>query len=134
MLPLEWKGTAAFGMVLNIAAHVSGWPVAKGGSQKLADALASYFRSLGGEIQTLAPVESLDDLPPARAILCDVTPRQLLHLAGDRLPDSYQRRLRRFRYGPGAFKIDWALNGPIPWQAPECAAPARFISEERSMK
>jgi phytoene dehydrogenase-like protein len=121
VLPLEWKGTAAFGMVLNIAAHVSGWPVAKGGSQKLADAMASYLRSLGGEIQTLAPVESLDELPAARAILCDVTPRQLLRLAGDRLPDSYQRRLRRFHYGPGAFKIDWALNGPIPWQAPECA-------------
>lgn len=121
VLPLEWKGTAAFGMVLNIAAHVGGWPVAKGGSQKLADALVSYLRSLGGEIQTLAPVETLDEVPPARAILCDVTPRQLLRLAGNRLPDSYQRRLRRFRSGPGAFKIDWALNGPIPWQAPECA-------------
>lgn len=121
VLPLEWKGSAAFGMVLNIAAHVGGWPVAKGGSQKLADAMASYLRTLGGEIQTLAPVESLDELPPARAIVCDVTPRQLLRLAGNRLPDWYQRRLRGFRYGPGAFKIDWALNGPIPWQAAECA-------------
>lgn len=121
VLPLDWTATAAFGLVLNVAAHVSGWPVARGGSQKLADAMASYFRSLGGEIQTLSPVESLDELPPAGAILCDVTPRQLLRLAGDRLHVTYQRRLRKFRYGPGAFKIDWALNGPIPWQAPECA-------------
>jgi phytoene dehydrogenase-like protein len=120
VLPLEWRATAAFGLVLNIAAHVGGWPVAKGGSQKLADAMGSYLRSLGGEIQTGATVERLDELPPAGAILCDVTPGQLLRLAGDRLPNSYQRRLRRFSYGPGAFKIDWALNGPIPWQAAEC--------------
>ena len=121
VLPLEWKATAAFGMVLNVAAHVCGWPVARGGSQKLADAMASYFRSLGGEIQTGSPVETLDELPGAGAILCDLTPRQLLHLAGDRLPPPYRRRLRKFRYGPGAFKIDWALNGPIPWRADECA-------------
>ena len=121
VLPLEWTATAAFGLVLNIAAHVSGWPVAKGGSQKLADAMASYFRSMGGEIQTLAPVETLDELPHARSIVCDVTPRQLLRLTGNRLPFTYRRRLRRFRYGPGAFKIDYALNGRIPWQAPECA-------------
>lgn len=121
VLPLEQPATAAFGLVLTLAAHAGGWPVAAGGSQRLADAMASCFRSLGGEIQTGAPVESLDDLPPARAILCDVTPRQLLRLAAGRLPDSYARRLRRFRYGPGAFKVDWALNGPIPWLARECA-------------
>lgn len=121
VIPLEWTASAAFGLVLNIAAHVGGWPVARGGSQKLADALASYFRSLGGEIQTSAPVDDLNELPPTSAILCDMTPRQLLRLAGDRLPAAYQRRLGRFRYGPGAFKVDWALNGPIPWQAKECA-------------
>jgi phytoene dehydrogenase-like protein len=121
VLPLEWKATAAFGLVLNIAAHASGWPIARGGSQQLTNAMASYFRSLGGEIQTGAPVDTLDELPTARAILCDLTPRQLIRVAGRRLPNSYVRRLSRFRYGPGAFKIDYALSGPIPWAAPECA-------------
>jgi phytoene dehydrogenase-like protein len=121
VLPLEWTASAGFGLVLTLAAHVGGWPVAAGGSQKVADAMASYFRSLGGQIQTGAPVECLAELPPAAAVLCDITPRQLLRLAGDELPDSYRRRLRRFRYGPGAFKVDWALNGPIPWLAQECA-------------
>ena len=122
VLPLEWKATAAFGLVLLIAAHVTGWPVAVGGSQKLADALATYLLSLGGEIQTAAPVRSLDELPSSRAVLCDITPRQLLRIAGDRLPASYRRRLSRFRYGPGAFKVDWALDGPIPWKAVEGAS------------
>jgi len=121
VLPLEWKATAAFGLVLNIAAHATGWPVARGGSQQLTNALTSYFTSLGGEIQTGAPVDTLDELPSARAILCDLTPRQLIRIACRRLPNSYVRRLSRFRYGPGAFKIDYALNGPIPWTAPECA-------------
>jgi phytoene dehydrogenase-like protein len=121
VLPLEWKATAAFGLVLNIAAHVGGWPVARGGSQQMANAMASYLKSLGGEIQTSAPVDTLDELPAARAVLCDVTPRQLLRIAGDRLPSSYQRRLQKYRYGPGAFKIDYALNGPIPWAAAECS-------------
>lgn len=121
MLPMEWTASAAFGLVLTLAAHVGGWPVAAGGSQRVADAMASYLRSLGGQIETGAPVESLAELPAASAIVCDVTPRQLLRLAGDSLPGSYRRRLRRFRYGPGAFKVDWALNGPIPWIASECA-------------
>jgi phytoene dehydrogenase-like protein len=121
VLPLEWTATAAFGLVLNIAAHVSGWPVAQGGSQQVANAMASYLKSLGGEIQTDSPVSTLDELPSARAILCDVTPRQLIRIAGNRLPRLYARRLHRFRYGPGAFKIDYALDGPIPWQAAECA-------------
>ena len=122
VLPLEWSATAAFGLVLLIAAHATGWPVAVGGSQKLADALASYLQSLGGEIQTSAPVHSLAELPSSRVVLCDITPRQLLRVAGDRLPASYMRRLSRFRYGPGAFKIDWALDGPIPWAAAKCAS------------
>lgn len=121
VLPLEWTATSAFGLVLMIAAQVTGWPVARGGSQKLADAMISCLGSLGGEIETGAPVRSLDELPSARAVLCDVTPRQLLRIAGDRLPASYRRRLERFRYGPGAFKLDWALAGPIPWRAAECA-------------
>ena len=124
VLPLQRAGGAAFGLMLNLAAHTGGWPVARGGSQKLADALASYFKSLGGEIQTDAPVTTLAELPPARAVLCDLTPKQLIRIAGNRLPCSYRRRLQRFRYGPGAFKIDFALNGPIPWTAPQCARAA----------
>ena len=119
--PLEWAGTAAFGLVLGASAHAGGWPFAKGGSQKLADALASYLRSLGGEIVTGAPVQSLAELPQAKAVICDLTPRQLLRIAGDRLPPRYRRRLERFRYGPGVFKIDWALSAPIPWRNAGCA-------------
>lgn len=121
VLPLEWTATAAFGLVLNVAAHVGGWPLARGGSQALADALAAHLRSLGGTIQVAAPVSSLDELPNTRAVLCDVTPRQLIRLAGDRLPASYRARLERFRYGPGAFKIDWALGGPVAWKSLECS-------------
>lgn len=124
MMPLEWPATAAFGLVLTTCAHVIGWPMARGGSQAIVDAMASYLRSLGGEIITSAPVTSLADLPPARAVLFDVTPRQLLRIAGDRLPAYYRRQLRRFRYNPGVFKIDWALSGPIPWQAPAVARAA----------
>lgn len=120
MAPLGWPPTAAFGLILAIAGHAVGWPIPKGGSQQIANALASYFRSLGGEIETGAEVRSLRDLPPARAVLFDVTPKQLLRIAGDALPTSYRRRLRHFSYGPGIFKIDWALSGPIPWTAPEC--------------
>ncbi len=93
----------------------------RGGSQKIANALASYMRSLGGEIVTGTRVDSVDELPPSRVVLCDVTPRQMLRLAGHRLPDGYRRKLARYRYGPAAFKIDWALEGPIPWKAAECA-------------
>ena len=121
ILPLEWAGTAAYGLVLGVSAHAGGWPVARGGSQKLTDALVAYFRSLGGVVETDAPVKSLGELPPARAILCDVTPRQLLQLAGDNLPGRYRKRLEAFRYGPGAHKVDWALSGPIPWRNPSVA-------------
>ena len=121
VLPLEWSATSAFALVLMIAAHVTGWPVARGGSQSLADAMVSYLRSMGGQIETGTPVQSLDELPSSKVVLCDITPRQLLRIAGDRLPAGYRKRLERFRYGPGAFKIDWALHGPIPWKAPQCA-------------
>ncbi len=121
MAPLTEPFTAAFGLLLAVAGHAVGWPIPRGGAQALATALASYFVSLGGVIETDAPVRSLDELPPSRAVFLDLTPRQVLRVAGRRLPDRYRRRLERFRYGPGAFKIDWALSGPIPWTAPECA-------------
>ncbi len=124
LLPLEKSPTAAFALVLIALGHVVGWPVARGGSQAVADSLASYLRSLGGEIETGRPVESLSELPPTRAVLCDLTPRQLVHVAGDRLPPRYRRSLERFRYGPGAFKVDFALDGPVPWRAPEAARTA----------
>lgn len=124
MLPLDWLATAAFGLVLGITGHAVGWPVPRGGTQRIADALVSYLRSLGGEVITGARVESVDELPPSRAILCDVTPRQLLRIAGHRLPASYRRKLERYRYGVAAYKMDWALDGPIPWRAEECARAA----------
>jgi len=121
ILPLEKPLTAAFGLVLSLAAHTAGWPFPRGGAQKIADALASYLRSQGGEIVTGAPVRSIDELPPARAVLCDLTPRPLLSIAGRRFPAWYRKKLESYRYGPGAFKADWALDGPIPWRASECA-------------
>ena len=121
MLSLRSAASAAFGIVLATSAHSVGWPVARGGSQRLADALASHLRSLGGEIETGRWVESLRELEGFGMTLLDVTPRQLRRLAGSRLPDGYARRLDRYRYGPGVFKLDWALDGPIPWTAPEVA-------------
>jgi phytoene dehydrogenase-like protein len=119
MLSLTTPASAAFGMVLAVTAHRVGWPVARGGSQRLVDALASHLRSLGGEIQTARWVESLDEVEAHTPVLLDVTPRQLLRLAGARLPAGYGRRLGRYRYGPGVFKLDWALEAPIPWSAAE---------------
>ena len=124
MLPLEALGSAAFGLVLAIAAHSVGWPVARGGAQNLADALVSYARSLGVEFVTGRRIAALGELPAARAVLCDVTPRQLLALAGKDLPKRFQRRLQSYRYGMGAFKIDWALAAPVPWKAADCARAA----------
>jgi len=121
MLPLEQAGTAAFELVLGITGHAVGWSLPRGGSQKITDALCSYLRSLGGEIVTGACVDSLDELSSDRAVLCDLTPRGLLRIAGHRLPARYRRQLARYRYGFGAFKIDWALDGAIPWKAVECA-------------
>jgi len=118
LLPLEAPLTAAFGLMLGTLGQVVGWPLPKGGSQQIVDTMAAYLCSLNGEIVVEHPVHSLAELPPARAVLLDVTPRQLLHLAGDRLPAAYQRQLERYRYGMGVFKIDYALAGPIPWRAP----------------
>jgi phytoene dehydrogenase-like protein len=124
MLPLSRLPSAAFGLVLGTLAHAVGWPLARGGSQAVADALAAHLRSLGGEIETGRRVESLAELDGTRLVLLDVTPRQLLALGGERLPAGYRRRLSRWRYGPGVFKLDWALDGPIPWRAPACARAA----------
>jgi phytoene dehydrogenase-like protein len=99
---------------------VVGWPAIRGGSQKLADALVKHLLSLGGEIQTGWRVKQFDELPNARAYLFDITPRQLIEIAGERLPASYRRQLERFRYGAGIFKIDYALSEPVPWRASEC--------------
>jgi phytoene dehydrogenase-like protein len=124
MLPLTQPGTAGYGLVLALLGHAVGWPLARGGSQKLADALASYLRALGGTIETGRQVESLAELDGASAVLLDTGPRTLLRLAGSRLDGGYRRSLERFRYGPGVFKLDWALDSPIPWRAEECARAA----------
>jgi phytoene dehydrogenase-like protein len=120
MLPLDHLLTAAFGLVLGAMAHVAGWVMPRGGSQSLSNALAAHLRSLGGEIVTSSRVTSIDDLPPARAVLCDLSPKPFLAIAGHRLPLSYRRQLERYRYGMGVFKVDWALDAPIPWRADIC--------------
>ncbi|MBL7509590.1 NAD(P)/FAD-dependent oxidoreductase [Frankia sp. CN4] len=116
MLDLGQPMTAAYGLLLGVSAHQVGWPVAVGGSQSLADALVARLRALGGELVTGHPVTSLRELPPARAVLLDLTPRQVLRIAGDELPARYRAALARYRYGPGVFKVDWALDGPVPWR------------------
>jgi phytoene dehydrogenase-like protein len=120
MVPLTASPTAAFGLTLAAAGHAVGWPIARGGSQSIAEALASYLRSLGGEIVTGAPVENVDEFQGVHTVLLDLTPRQVLRVAGHRLPPRYRRALERYRYGAGSFKMDWALGGPIPWRNPEC--------------
>ena len=118
MLPLEQPITAAFGLTMLILAHSVGWPMPRGGSQAIASAMTAYLESLGGEVCTGFRVRSMADLPPARAYLFDLTPRQILQIAAERLPSGYRSQLERFRYGPGVFKIDYALSGPAPWKAP----------------
>ncbi|HEX2376607.1 MAG TPA: NAD(P)/FAD-dependent oxidoreductase [Gaiellales bacterium] len=120
MRPLTAPGTGAFGLLLIMLAHAVGWPVAAGGSRAIADAMAALLRSLGGEIETGRPVTSLRELPPTRAVLLDVTPRALLRITGDRFTGRYRRALERFRYGPGVFKVDYALREPVPWAAEAC--------------
>ena len=124
MLPLGSPPSAAFGLMLGLLAHSVGWPFPQGGSQRISDALAAHLHSLGGEIETGRRVGSLTELGETRPVLLDVTPRSLLELAGDRLPTRYRRRLERYRYGPGVFKLDWALDGPIPWRAEACTRAA----------
>jgi phytoene dehydrogenase-like protein len=118
MLPLERRPSAGFGLALVTLGHAVGWPFPRGGSQRVADALAARLRELGGEIVTGSPV---DELPRADVVLADVVPRELARIAGPRLPERYRSRLLAYRHGPGAFKLDWALDGPIPWRDPACA-------------
>jgi phytoene dehydrogenase-like protein len=121
MISLRTPASAAMGVVLAMGAHAVGWPVARGGSQRLTDALVAELRSAGGTVETRRRVESLDELGDAAPVLLDLTPREVLRIEAGRLPDGYRRRLSRYRYGPGIFKLDWALDGPIPWRAPDAA-------------
>jgi phytoene dehydrogenase-like protein len=116
ILPLDRPLTAAMGLLFCVLGHVEDWPVAAGGSASIAHALASLLASLGGRVETGHSVRALADLPASRVVLFDTSPAQLADIAGPVLPASYVRRLRRYRYGPGVFKIDWALDGPIPWR------------------
>ena len=120
ILPLERPLTAAVGMLFALTGHMDDWPVAAGGSQAIARALAAYLSELGGHVETGRFVRSLSDLPPARVVLFDTSPAQVAEVCEPLLPAGYVRRLRRYRYGPGAFKLDWALDGPIPWRDPRC--------------
>jgi phytoene dehydrogenase-like protein len=124
MLPLDQPLTAGMAMTLGGLAHIAGWPIPRGGAGSLSNALAALLRSLGGEIRTSCPVGSVDDLPAARAVLFDLSPKPLLRIAAHRLPVRYRRALERYRYGLAAFKVDWALDAPIPWGAPACGQAA----------
>jgi len=120
MLSLRRPATASFGLVLAAAGHAYGWPFAHGGSQRVADALAAVLRARGGTIATDSRVGSMSQVSDGRVVLFDLTPRQVLPIAGGQWPDSFSQQLQRFRYGPGVFKVDWALDGPIPWRADAC--------------
>jgi phytoene dehydrogenase-like protein len=109
------------GLVLGAAAHAVGWPIPRSGAQSITDALLSQLASLGGQLHTSSRIQSLDDLPTDALLLCDITPRQLLALSGKRFSPSYRHTLSRYKYGPGAFKIDYALSAPLPWTAKECS-------------
>jgi phytoene dehydrogenase-like protein len=123
-LPLSRRGTAAFGLLLGVSGHAVGWPIVRGGSRCLADALIAHFRQLGGTIVTGAPVERIEEVSSARVVMLDITPRQVLRIAGHRLPARYRAALQRYRYGAAAFKVDWALDAPAPWRADGCARAA----------
>jgi phytoene dehydrogenase-like protein len=120
LMPLDRALTAGVGLTLGAMCHVSGWPIPRGGAQSITNALVAYLRTLGGEVVANTRVANIDDLPPARIVLCDLSPRPFLQIAGHRLPASFRRLLETYRYGPGAFTVDWALSAPIPWTAAEC--------------
>ena len=124
MLPLDTPPTAGVGLTLALMAHVAGWPIPRGGAQAVANALAAHLRTLGGVIVTGTPVRSIDELPAAKAVLCDLSPGPLLRIGGHRLPPRVRHALERYRYGMGAYKVDWALAGPIPWRNASCAQAA----------
>jgi phytoene dehydrogenase-like protein len=124
ILPLDRAGTAAFGLMLALSAHAVGWPCVREGSVKIVEGLERCLRSYGGEIVTATRVRSLRDLPDSRVVLFDLSPRQMGDIAGEQLSAGYLRQVRRFEYGPGVFKVDWALSQPIPWKNPTCAQAA----------
>jgi phytoene dehydrogenase-like protein len=120
LMPLERTLTAGVGLTLGAMCHVTGWPIPRRGAQSITNALVAHLRALGGEVVSNTRVTNLDDLPPAKIVLCDLSPRPFLKIAGHRLPASFRRLLETYRYGPGSFKVDWALSAPIPWTAAEC--------------
>jgi len=120
MLPFDRMLTAGIALVLGALAHLVGWVIPRGGAQRLTDALVGHLRTLGGEVITCAPVTTIDELGVVKAILCDLSPRPFLAIAGHRLPPGYRRKLERYRYGMGVFKVDWALDAPIPWRDEAC--------------
>ncbi len=120
ILPFDKLATAAVGLVFFATAHNKGWPIPKGGSQSIADAMARYLETLGGEIETSAEIKKLSDLPSSSAVLFDLTPRQVLRIVGDDFPLKYRRKLTRFQYGSGVFKVDYILKEPVPWKDHEC--------------
>jgi phytoene dehydrogenase-like protein len=124
ILPLERMLSAAVAVMLGLAGHAVGWPLPRGGSQSITRALVSYLKSLGGDLASDCCVESLSELPPARAYIFDTSPRALSSICGDSLPAGFRRQLERYKYGPGVFKLDWALSQPIPWRAQACSRAA----------
>ena len=120
IMPFDATATAAIGLVLGMAAHTVGWPYPKGGSHAITKAMASHFKSLGGTIETGTEITSIGDLPPSQTILFNNTPRQIIDIAGKKIPESYTKKLQRYEYGQGVFKIDWALSDPIPWKDELC--------------
>jgi phytoene dehydrogenase-like protein len=121
MLSLDSPASAAFGLMLVVTAHEAGWPVVRGGSAALTTALAARLSELGGTVATGRRVTSLAELPAARLRVLDLVPRDVERVCAEELPARYRRRLRGYRYGPGVFKVDWALDGPVPWRDPLCA-------------
>lgn len=120
ILPMDSMATTAVALVFFATAHTNGWPLPEGGSQSLANALAGYFKYLGGEIETSITIKKYEELPKTKALLFDLTPQQVSEIMGDHFPKSYQQKLSKFRYGSGAFKMDYILNEPVPWKDPEC--------------
>jgi phytoene dehydrogenase-like protein len=121
ILPLHYWGTGAFGLIFLLTGHLENWPAVIGGSERLADALLAYFHALGGAVQTARPIRTLGELPPSKVVLFDLAPRAVAGIAGDALPLGYRKRLLKYDYGPGVFKLDYALSGPIPWKDPNTA-------------
>ena len=120
MLPLDHVLTAGVGLTLTALSHIGGWPIPRGGAQSITNALVKYLATLGGEVFAGSPVNDVDKLPPAKIVLCDLSPRPLLRIAGHKFPLGFRKKLERYRYGLGVFKVDWALDAPIPWTSDAC--------------